>query len=131
MQGPVQQSDRGWSNRDVRRQVDRHRALWLWGLLLGLVVAAIPTAFHLHHQNLCLKLSYEINALRHERAVLLEQQRRLLEQRATLESPASVEAWSIERRGMVRPSPGQVVVVRRTVSGREDLVARKTRSDRE
>jgi cell division protein FtsL len=131
MQSPPHHSERRWSNRDVRRQVDRHRAFWLWGLLLGLAIAAIPTAIHLYQQNLCVRLGYEINALRSEQALLLEQHRRLLEQQATLEAPASVEAWGMDRRGMVRPSPDQVVVVRRTVPGRGDLLAQETRSDRE
>jgi hypothetical protein len=131
MQSPSQNSGRRWSNRDVRRQVDRHRAFWLWGLLLSLAVAAGPAAFHLYQQNLCVKLGYEINALRSEEAALLEQNRRLLEQQATLEAPASIEDWSLDRRGMVRPAPEQVIVVRRAVPGRDDLLAQETRSDRE
>jgi cell division protein FtsL len=131
----MQQSSMGdgrrWSNREVRREVDRHRALWLWGLLLGLVIAAAPTAVHLHHQNLCLELRYEINALRQERSELQERQRRLLAQRAALESPASIERWGRERRGLVHPSPQQVVVIRRAVPQRTDLVVQEMRSGRE
>jgi len=123
--------DRRWSNRDVRREVDRHRALWLWGLLLGLVVAAAPTAVHLHQQNLCLELGYEINELRKMERELLEQHRRLLEERAALEAPAVVEEWSLDRRGMVHPSQDQVVVVRRAVPRQADLVALETQSVRE
>lgn len=124
-------SHRRWSNRDVRREVDRPRAIWLWGLLFGLVTAAAPAAVHLHHQNRCLKLSYEINALRVERSALQEQHRRLSAERAAMESPSTIEDWGLERRGMVHPLPEQVVVVRQTVSQRTDLLARRMAAGRE
>jgi cell division protein FtsL len=111
--------------------VDRNRTLWLWGLLLGLVTAAAPAAVYLHHQNLCLKLSYENNALREERSELQEQHRRLSAERAALESPASIEEWGLGRRGMVHPLPEQLVVVRQAVPQRTDLLAREMRSDRD
>ena len=131
MQPPQQHAHRRWANRDVRRQMDRHRALWLWGLLFGLVTAAAPAAVHLHHQNHCLKLSYEINALREERSELQEQHRRLSAERAALEAPSTIEDWGLERRGMVHPLPEQVVVVRQSVSQRTDLLARKMAAGRE
>jgi len=131
MQSPQHNSHRRWSNRDVRRVVDRHRAAWLWGLLLGLVMAATPAAVHLHHQNRCLQLSYEIHALRAERDALTEQQRRLSAQRALLEAPGVIEDWGLERRGMVHPLPEQVVVVRQSVPQRTDLLARKMAAGRE
>ena len=131
MQPPQGNSHRQWSNRDVRREVDRYRALWLWGLLLGLVTAAAPAAVHLHHQNRCLQLSYEINALQDERKELQEQHRRLSARRAALESPATIEEWGLERHGMVHPLPEQVVVVRQTVPQRTDLLARRMATGRE
>ena len=131
MQPAPRNSHRRWSNREVRREVDRHRALWLWGLLLGLVTAAAPAAVHLHHQNACLKLSYEIHALREERDELQEQHRRLSAERAALESPVAIEDWGLKRRGMVHPLPEQVVVVRQAVPQRTDLLAREMRSGRE
>jgi len=131
MQHPQNTTHRRWSNRDVRREVDRHRALWLWGLLFGLVTAAAPAAVQLHHQNRCLKLSYEINALREERVELEEQHRRLSAERAALEAPARIEDWGLERRGMVHPLPEQVVVVRQAVPQRTDLLARKMAAGRE
>ena len=131
MQPPQNNTHRRWSNRDVRREVDRHRTLWLWGLLLGLVTAAAPAAMHLHHQNRCLKLSYEINELRAERSELQEQHRRLSAERAALESPATIEDWGLEQRGMVHPLPEQVVVVRQAVPQRTDLLARKMAAGRE
>jgi cell division protein FtsL len=131
MQPAQNSTHRRWSNRDVRREVNRHRALWLWGLLFGLVTAAAPAAVHLHHQNRCLKLSYEINALREERSELQEQQRRLSAERAALEAPARIEDWGLERRGMVHPLPEQVVVVRQAVQQRTDLLARKMAAGRE
>ena len=114
---------RRWSNRDVLREVDHGRAGWMWGLLLGLVVAAAPTGVYQHQQNECLKLDSEIQALQREKVRLHELQRRLTEQRAALESPAAVEHWS-RQSGMVPPHPDQLVVVRPAPSERGNLVAR-------
>lgn len=116
-------SHRRWSNRDVLREVDRGRAGWMWGLLLGLVVAAAPTGVYQHHQNECLKLDSEIEALQRQKVKLHELERRLTEQRAALASPAAVETWS-RRSGMVPPSPDQVVIVRPRPQENGELVAR-------
>jgi hypothetical protein len=121
---------RRWSNRDVLREVDRHRTRWMWGLLLGLVLAATPVAVYIHHQNACLRLSYEIIELKSERTRLLEEERRLKARLAALESLASIEEWS-RGRGLVHPSPEQVVVVRRVDPEASEPVASELRASRE
>ena len=113
---------RRWRNRELQREVDRGHAGWMWGLLAGVIAAAIPTGFYLHHQNECLKLDSEIKVLQIERVRLHERHRRLSEEQATLASPARTEAWSLDN-GMVRPSPEQVVVVRPARSEQGELLA--------
>ena len=123
MQDTPARPQRRWRNRDVLREVDRGRAGWMWGLLLGFIAAAAPTGVYVHHQNECLKLDTEIRALQRDKVRLHELQLRLTDRRAVLASPATVEAWSL-RRGMVRPTPEQVIVVRTAPPERNDLLAR-------
>ena len=104
---------RGWTNRSLGLERDSHRTRWIWILLLGLILAASPTAFYVLQQSECVKLSYEVNELRTEGEQLLEQERRLRFQRARLESLVSIEAWAVERHGLEHLAPQQVVVVRR------------------
>lgn len=102
---------RRWTNRAVAREVDRERARWIWGLFVSLLLAAAPFAAYLLEQNECLRLSYKASALRQERAQLVEQQRRLRMQRASLQSLDRIEDWAVKKRGLVHPSPEQVIVV--------------------
>jgi hypothetical protein len=104
---------RRWVNRDVAREVDRERVRRLWGAILGLVLAAAPFAAYLFEQNECLRRSYEVSGLRAEHDRLVEAERRLRMERATLESFEAIERWALDRRGLVHPSPEQIVVVRR------------------
>jgi cell division protein FtsL len=116
---------RRWVNRAVAREVDRDRARWLRGVFVAMLLAAAPFAAYLLEQNECLRLSYEASALRQERERLLEQERRLRMERAARESLAKIEAWAMRQRGLVHPSPEQVVVVRRPASEVGDVRARE------
>jgi hypothetical protein len=121
---PPVHPQRRWRNQPVDREVDRRGARWLWGALLGVALAALPAVVYLVLQNECLRLSYELSAARSELDRLVEAERRLRVQRASLESLAEVEAWALEENGMIAPAPGQVVVVRSTGSGADALLAR-------
>jgi hypothetical protein len=104
---------RRWVNRSVAREVDRDRARWLWGLFVAMLLGVAPFAAYLLEKNECLRLSYEASALRQVNDRLIEQQRRLRMQRSDLESLPEIETWAVQRHGLVRPSPQQLVVVRR------------------
>ena len=108
----VTSEQRHWVNGPVTREVDHDRARWLWGAFAALILAAAPFAAYLLEQNECLKLSYEASALKQHREELMERERRLRMRQAALESLAEIETWAMERRGMVRPTPEQIVVVR-------------------
>jgi len=102
---------RRWVNRAVTREVDHDRARWLWGVFVAMLLAAAPFAAYLLEQNECLRLSYQASAARERREELLEQERRLRMERASRESLEKIEAWALQRRGLVHPSPSQVKVV--------------------
>lgn len=104
---------RRWTNRDVAREVDRDRVRWLCVLFVVMILAAAPFAAYLLEQNECLRLSYEASALRQKREELMERERRLRMERAALESLSRIESWAAGQRGLVHPSPEQVVVVER------------------
>lgn len=104
---------RRWANQAVAREVDRDRARWLWGLFATMLLAAAPFAAYLLEQNECLRLSYEASALREQRELLLERERRLRMRRAELESLDRIESWATERHGLLQPAPEQTIVVRR------------------
>lgn len=123
MQDHVASVHRRWVNRAVAREVDRDRARWLRGAFVAMLLAAAPFAAYLLEQNECLRLSYEASALRQEREQLLERERRLRMERAARESLEKIEAWALRRRGLVHPSPEQVVVVRRPVPGADEARA--------
>ena len=127
----VEPTHRRWTNRTVTREVDHHRARWLWGLLLGFVLASAPSAAYLLQQNECLRMSYEVNRLRTEQERLIELQRRLGMRRDMLESLESIEAWAVRRHGLAHPVPGQVIVVRETTPQRSDLVAAIEETERD
>ena len=102
-----------WVNRSVAREVDRDRARWLWGLFVAMLLGVAPFAAYLLEKNECLRLSYEASGLRQMNDQLIEQERRLRMQRSDLGSLPEIEVWATERRGLVRPAPQQLVVVRR------------------
>ena len=114
---------RRWVNRAVAREVDRDRARWLRGVFVAMLLAAAPFAAYLLEQNECLRLSYEAGALRQRHEQLLERERRLRMERAARESLEKIEAWAVRQRGLVHPSPEQVVVVRRPAPGAGEVRA--------
>ena len=118
------QDDRRWKNRSVVRELDGRRARWLWLMVAGIALAAAPAGAWLVCQNSCLKLSYELNTTRDAHELLLEQERRLRYERARLASLPRIEAWARQKRGLVEPGAGEVVVIRRSAPGAGTLVAR-------
>jgi hypothetical protein len=117
MQSPTASGQRRWSNQTVAREVDRDRARWVWGLFTALLLALAPFAAYMLEQNECLRLSYEVSALREQRERLMEQERRLRMQRAARQSLDEIEAWALKRHGLVHPFPEQVIVVHRSPPG--------------
>ena len=114
MQQPAAPGYRRWANQTVAREVDRDRAQWIWGLFLALLLAAAPFAVYMLEQNECLRLSYKASALAQERERLIEIERRLRMEREAQQRLATIEAWALNRRGLVHPSSEQRVVVHRS-----------------
>lgn len=61
-----------------------------------------------------IEMGYRIEALEKERKELLQKNKALLIEAASLGSPRRIEEIAISQLGMVRPSPGQMVFIRET-----------------
>jgi cell division protein FtsL len=86
-----------------------------WDLLamvavIGLLVGIALFYVFLHLQ--VVRVGYEVERFRHERAALVEQGRTLTLEVAGLRSVKRVEEYARGTLGMVTPAPGQVIVVR-------------------
>ena len=124
-------TQRRWRNQPVHRVPDSQGARSLWRFVFALVVACAPTGVYLVQQNECVQLNYELDALRAGRAQLAKDERRLRIDRARLESLSDIENWAIGQRGLRRPAPDRVVVVREASSEPVELMARApVRSDK-
>ncbi len=115
---------RRWENRTVVREVDRHRARWYWGIFVGLALAVAPGAIYVSEQNRYVKFEYDALKLTKEHDALLETERRLSARRTELENLTGIETWAIERRGLERPPRERKIVVRRSTTGTEGVLAR-------
>lgn len=78
--------------------------------VVGLLVGAVLCYVFLHIQ--VVRVGYEVERLRQERAALSEQGRTLTLEVAGLRSVKRVEEVARGALGMVAPAPGQVIVVR-------------------
>jgi len=84
--------------------------LLLFTLLLLFFVGA--SLFYVWSRIQVIQLGYEIsNALKEERA-LVETNKRLRLEIATLKSYTRIEKLAVEELGMAKPKPGQVIVIR-------------------
>jgi len=119
-------SARGWRNRTLVRELDDQGARSLWRVLGGLAIALSPVVACVVEQNECLRVTYELNALRVEHDALGKEEQRLRVERARLESFARVEAWAVEERGLTPPDPRRVLVLPAHESEPASLLAGST-----
>jgi cell division protein FtsL len=102
---------RGWRNRPLVRELDDRGARSLWRVLGGLAIALSPAVACVVEQNECLRVSYELSAVRAEQEALRKEEQRLRVEQARLESYASIESWALEERGLAVPAARQVLVL--------------------
>jgi len=106
---------RGWRNLPLVREHDvpktRRMLAWMGGVLVSLT----PFVFYLWQQIDYVHVRYRIEELRAQHARLLEAERRLCMERATLEALPRVEAWA-KQEGLQNSGADAAVVVRRVPS---------------
>ena len=102
----------GWRNIAVLREHDHRGTRWLFAVVAGIVVALSPFVFYLLRQIDYVHVRYQIEELRTQNDHLIEAERRLRMEQATLESLPRVEERAVSELGLVRPSPERVVVIR-------------------
>jgi len=105
------QISRRVANEQLVRQVDRERNRQLLMVAVtGLLLAAAVLAYGWQHFEM-IRNGYRIEEQRREREYLLQIQRQLALEKASLTSPDRVEAIATRELGMVAPSENQFVVV--------------------
>ncbi len=107
----------GWRNIAVLREHDHRGTRWLFGMVAGIVVALSPFVFYLLRQIDYVQVKYQIEELRTQNDRLVDTERRLRMEQATLESLPRVEERAVRDLGLVRPSPERVVVIRSVPPG--------------
>lgn len=121
----LHRSGRRWRNHPVALETDRHGHRLLVRILLVLALLVTPYAIYVMEQGACLKLAYEINALRTESQRLEERKRRLRVERAALQTLGTVEPWAVSERGLRPPLPEQVVVLQQLWEPGGEITARR------
>ncbi len=110
MKHPIHdEPDRRWRNAPVR-EPDHGKARQLLGWLALMLVACSPVAFYLFQQMDYIETMYRSEELRSERSRLIEAERLLRVETASLESLSRVEKEA-DRLGLVPATPDQIVVV--------------------
>ena len=111
-------TERRWRNLPVVREPDSRRTRWLFLLALGIAFATSPFVFYVLKQIDTVRVRYEIEELRAQHGKLVEAERRLRMERATLEALPRVEERAIRELGLVDASPDQVLVLPSLRQGR-------------
>jgi cell division protein FtsL len=102
----------------VGRGPARVRPALAWARARGLLATAATIAllvgaalFYVFQHIQVVRLGYEVERLRRERAVLTEQEKALTLEAAGLRAVRRVEEVARNGFGMVEPAPGQVIIV--------------------
>jgi len=105
------QISRRVANERLVRQVDRERNRQLVMVAVtGLLLAAAVLAYGWQHFEM-IRNGYRMEEQRQEREYLMQIQRQLSLEKASLASPDRIEAIATGELGMMVPSDGQVVVI--------------------
>jgi cell division protein FtsL len=105
------QISRRVANERLVRQVDRERNRQLVMVAVtGLLLAAAVLAYGWQHFEM-IRNGYRMEEQRQEREYLMQIQRQLSLEKASLASPDRIEAIATGELGMRAPSDGQVVVI--------------------
>jgi cell division protein FtsL len=123
---PASASDRGWRNSDVYREVDNRHALWVFRVVVGVAVALVPLAVYLLQTMSYVETSYAIESLRASEARLMDAERRLTIEKATMESLPAVERRAGTELKLEHPVASRVIVVSPTELGRPSPSERTT-----
>jgi cell division protein FtsL len=123
---PASASDRGWRNSDVYREVDNRHALWVFRVVVGVAIALVPLAVYLLQTMSYVETSYAIESLRASEARLMDAERRLTIEKATMESLPAVERRAGTELKLEHPVASRVIVVSPTELGRPSPSERTT-----
>ena len=101
-----------WTGEDSKAGPKRTtlRRLLLSGLLMLFLIGG--SLFYVWSRIQVIRLGYDISSALKEEKALIEVNKRLRLEIATLKSYARIEKLAAEELGMSKPKPGQVIVIR-------------------
>jgi hypothetical protein len=111
MSRPATESDRGWRNSAVHREVDGRHARWFLKVVIGVAIALVPLAVYLLQTMSYVQTSYAIEDLRGQEARLTNAEHRLAIERAVIESLPVVEKRAGGELGLEHAQASHVIVV--------------------
>lgn len=106
----------GYGSDSVRRQraftkTDLLKTKFLFRLLFLVAFMAILSLFYIWSRVQIVEYGYEINRLRIDNRVLMEEGKKLNVEISTLKSPQRIESLAQEKLGMTTPSKEQIIFV--------------------
>jgi cell division protein FtsL len=102
---------RRWRNSALHREVDTDRAKWVFRVVIGAILAALPFAAYLLQTMAYVETQYALEKVRAREERLVESERRLRIEKAVQEALPAVESRAGRQLGLSRPRPSEVVVV--------------------
>lgn len=85
--------------------------LFFWAILIAFLVIGCSLFYvWAHHQ--IISLGYEISRLSQEEEALIEENKKLRIELATLKSPDRLEKKALQELGFINPQNGQLIIVR-------------------
>jgi len=96
-------------NYSIDRKMDRKHFMDLMCVILSLLLVAGVSFFHSWVQTRIVHIGYEVTELQAEEEELMKEAKSLILEEETLKSPARIEEIAINRLGMVRLRPNQVI----------------------
>lgn len=101
-----------WTEKTSKRKDAGDPLRLLLFLILSLCLFIGGSLFYVWSRIQVIQLGYEISSTLRERKALMETNKRLRLEVATLKSYARIEKIAVEELKMVKPKPDQVIVIR-------------------
>ena len=102
---------RRWRNSALHREVDADRAKWVFRVVIGAILAALPFAAYLLQTMAYVETRYALEKVRAREERLVESERRLRIEKAVQEALPAVESRAGRQLQLSRPRPSEIVVV--------------------
>lgn len=114
----------GWRNQPLVLEPDERQTRSLGHSMAVLALAFVPALVYVVETGKSNQVAYQATTAQVEYEALAKVERELAAERARLESLREIEVWAMEQRGLCRPAPEEVEVVRSEGPGADTFFAR-------